>query len=108
MTLTEFVTARLDEEEAAMLAFIGREDLEKPAKRAGPRMLREVTAKRAIVASYSHAWERYQDELEVDGSSKYDDGALAEWREKWYALEPVGRFLAAIWSDHPDYDPTWA
>ena len=44
------LNARIDEDEAAMLAVVAREDLEKPAVRTGARMLREVAVKRQIVA----------------------------------------------------------
>lgn len=63
------------------------------------RVLREVTAKRAILARYER------------GAA----GDLPEWtagRELIIAglamLEGVLRDLAVAWSDHPHYQPAWA
>ena len=56
------------------------------------RVLREVEAKRKIIA-------RYQASLDYDNA---EDEARC-----WLLGEIVG-VLASAWSDHPDYDPGWA
>lgn len=63
------------------------------------RALREVEAKRAILADY----ERQRD-ARIAGSEPGDP--LYSFSEQ--DLLRVVRFLAAIYSDHPDYDPAWA
>jgi hypothetical protein len=80
MTLTEFLTARLDEDEAD-----ARDDDGSPTPIGmwdPDRVLAEVAAKRAI----------------VDKATDYD--------ERW-ALDEVLRHIAAPYADHPDYDEAW-
>ncbi len=103
--LAGFLTARLDEDEAAAKAAFGPGiALNWPAlpaavdvfvDRYGPlRAVREVEAKRKIVAEYvaAQAW-------------SYPPGDGDEAVQE--ALNSVVRHLAAVWSDHPDYDPAW-
>jgi hypothetical protein len=124
--LTAFITARLDEDEAATKAVaplghvfdMGGERLDdqfahirvrhhsedgrsysqpdQPATRHfarhdPARVLREVAAKRAIVA--------------LAGTPDDDDPYYGGWDT---VMELVLRNLAAVWSDHPDYRPEWA
>ncbi len=58
------------------------------------RVLREVDAKRKIVALHS-PWE-----------DSGDCSACGDVPQVRYPCETL-RSLAAAWSDHPDYDPAW-
>ena len=134
MELAEFIEARLaDDEEAAREASTAEWYLAQPAKceccqqiraqdgggslvcsaddrdaahivRHDPaRVLREVEAKREILTRYGFAV-RQADVNQANGN-----GAEAEaWEKIAGALELDTRSLAAIWSDHPDYDAAWA
>jgi hypothetical protein len=122
MELTEFITARLDEDEAAAQAArkLAPSDTEL-AQQAGPcvsdagyvhiarhhpnRVLREVAAKRAILARHPPDGDRWP-----DCATCSCEGALAGsdciGTVSWPC--PTVRDVAAIWSDHPDYRPEWA
>jgi hypothetical protein len=61
-----------------------------------PRALREVEAKRAIIAGYALV-------------SKDDGPGEPEYAYGWAeGLGMAVRALAAVYRDHPDYDPAWA
>lgn len=81
MTITEFLLARIAEDEELPRVTIGG------ARRAGKtlalRQLAECEAKRAIVEYFRHAW--------PESPPHY-----------------VHRTLAAVYADHPDYDRSWA
>jgi hypothetical protein len=105
--LVAFVSARLDEDEAAA----------KAAAEAA-RALREVEAKRKILGMH-HPTEphpefgfTYPAAARFCGYCGPGDNWQAEQEPDHYpfALWPCGhaRLLAAIWSDHPDYRPEWA
>ena len=118
MTLTEFVAARLDEDEAIAreasphdeghwiheggdIGHVGNSPMNTAIDLwntpAGPhiarhdpaRVLAEVAAKRAIVALY--------------------DGPLLASDDCWWeGLFDALTFIAAVDADHPDFDPEWA
>ena len=106
MTLTEFLTARLDEDEA------GAGDWH-DARRCGgfdrdggfelkwcdcgypARVLREVEAMRKILEDWQAAVEQ--------GS----DGRRKHRLTHEIMLHRAVKTLAAVWCDHPDYDPAW-
>ena len=105
--LAEFLAARLDEDEAyakaskplreAAMEMLGSDW---PTGRlAGDRMLREVEAKRVILAEHDpEPWgESHPELLRCPGHG--------EWWETWPCVEV--RALAVVYSDHPDYDETW-
>jgi hypothetical protein len=127
--LRAFVAARLDEDEAAALAaaegswsFVGyddpgwaivandehevvsrsgSDDASHIARHDPARVLREVAAKRAIVELH---------QPNEDGCSLcflvIDDPAhIGEWEA--FPCRTL-RQLAAVWSDHPDFDPNWS
>lgn len=81
-----FVTARLDEDEAA--AETWREHDERP--------LREVAAKRAIINT-------------LTSRTQADDSEAATWHQVGYgrARYDVLRLMAAVYDSHPDYRPEW-
>jgi len=68
------------------------------------RVLREVAAKRAILAAYEE-----QDGYDLpDGVAEGRDPEERERDEALRdALETVILAIAAVYSDHPDYDPAW-
>ncbi len=134
MTLAEFYAARLDEDEAAARAATpgewaaldggvmsveneswpvsstesarNREDRVHIARHDPARVLREVEAKRKILAAYEEAAEHPFDLPEGvhDGRDQWererDAAVLAE-------LDGVVRYLAEVDSDHPDYQQAW-
>jgi hypothetical protein len=114
MDLTEFVNARLNEDEAAAKALalsLERQSMGGAWSSNGPpvtgnsvtintawlpdRVLREITAKRAILAEYDRLNAAYE---------AFRHGAN---QAAMLAAQTAVEHLAAIWSDHPDYDPAW-
>lgn len=130
MTLAEFVAARLDEDEAeakgppgwklerwtavkyadkasgrnwrvdaeprCVVDSVAREDAQFMARHDPARALREVDAKRAILDLTRKVQEW------THGSA----GATAGYAAA--VVSDALRALAAVWPDHPDYDPEWA
>jgi hypothetical protein len=110
MTLTEFLTARFDEDEAAARAldwmprWVMADDL--PNAQPGvvdhivrhdpARVLAEVDAKRQIVTEYERGLGRRRDHPGDPASA----GALL-------ALHAIAHLLALPYADHPDYDEVW-
>ena len=84
MDLAKFLTARIDEDEAAARVPFPHWPHVRPdpdgIQWVNDRVLREVAAKRKIVADLDLS---YPDE------------------------EHLMRLLAAVYSDHPDFDPAW-
>jgi hypothetical protein len=127
MELTEFIAARLDEDEAVARRNTGNDGLA-DTEEGGPgypdyqtydgddinaacdflnqfrplRMLREIEAKRAILAEHQP-----YDCMEPNGQRCYRCASDRAYRsgaaihEAWPCA--TLRALAAIWSDHPDY-----
>jgi hypothetical protein len=60
------------------------------------RVLREVEAKRAILANYDAAFER----------RRQHPGDVASAADL-LAMVRIVKLLVAVYSDHPDYDPGW-
>jgi hypothetical protein len=114
--LTAFLTARLDEDETTAkdtlraLAWMIDNNVQPPiaASTAGEkvtrmgRLLREVEAKRAILAEHAALGEGYCPRCSQDEEQPLPVG--------WWvpAPCPTMRALAGIWSDHPDYHQEWA
>lgn len=86
MTLTEFLLARITEDERS----VGRAEIRigDPVACLPTRVLAECEAKRRIVDASEH-------------HARYDDGALGDHCRANLAL------LAAVYSDHPDYRESW-
>jgi len=113
--LTAFLTARLDEDEAAagrIAAMIERQNMGGAWGSSGPpvtgntvtintawlpdRVLREVAAKRAIVAEYDRLNAAYE---------AFRHGAN---QAAMLAAQTAVEHLAAVYSGHPDYRQEWA
>jgi len=106
MTLTEFLRARLDEDErhARKLAESDRRPVLSLATTVNhpERLLLEVEAKRAIVDDYADA------EQAVRGYD-HDAPTDAYWQE-WgnrHALRLAVERLGTVYADHDDYDERW-
>jgi hypothetical protein len=127
VTPAEFVRARLDEDEATAREADGSDwwnesgvvhaiggnnvhpltdrwgdgrNADQAARHDPARVLREVAALRAMVDKDEGAASEYGDGSELSG---YGDTGYTVWRAHFTMCT-----LAAIWSDHPDYDPAWA
>jgi hypothetical protein len=121
MTLGEFCAARLDEDEAIAQAaleqwhdeWVAYEFNDLPgevyahAQRHGPvRALREVAAGRALLGQLGRA-ARYRDQVfarEPPRSAPDEMRAVTTM----LVLESILKIRAAVYSNHPDYDPAWA
>lgn len=110
MSIVEFLRARLDEDEAIARNALGLLGMETPwhdietlrqrgltradarhvARHSSRRVLREVEAKRRIVDDYRAPT--------LDDCQTDDDTPPPLW---------VIRALAAVYADHPDYQPDW-
>jgi hypothetical protein len=86
MTLTEFLLARIAEDEAEMAEAVRLRHPGLTIRRSPSRFEAECEAKRRILETC----ETY--EYEVTNAYGYDD---------------VLRALAAVYADHPDYDEAW-
>lgn len=98
--LIGFITARLDEDEAR-----AKDDFVCEPIAVKERTLREVTAKRAIIATV------FAYEAKIDGEWGCCHSAAGIAAGYCPEIEvddvPALRELAAIWSDHPDYRDEW-
>lgn len=106
VTVAEFLTARLAEDEATacrvkpdqalveLRALVMRDGGEPFLVIDSGRVLRQVTAMRAILAGHPRVWPG-------------DPGSVACTRCVLAWPCPTLRHLAAVWSDHPDYDGSW-
>lgn len=99
--LISFIRARLDEEEyrqgGPTLTKIAQDGSRTVVKKTTfSRAARDVAAKRAIIDAYKAAERVYED---LDG----DNGSYAASCAWYLAVQ----HLAAIDSDHPDYDESW-
>jgi len=118
--LTEFLAARLDETERnareaqaqwadthfmidpGSLVIVGFHRRHDPA-----RVLREVEAGRKILAdlpAYSKQRRDLRDHVYLPENASYHSGHADGTDDAAYY---VLRRLAAVWSDHPDYDEAW-
>ena len=119
--LIEFLSARLDEDEAAANAAEAAQrqpwqdsewmekhpaDLAHYARHDPARVLREVAAKRAILEYYVEPPNGVRTgNAEVISSA---EGGSGRNPRVLTVIEAIVLDLAAVWSDHPDYDPAWA
>lgn len=94
MSITEFLLARIDEDEAAADAAVRYGD--QWAWGSPERVLAECEAKRRIVGMASE-W------VELGASM----GATPRENERAIVAEQACRHLAGVYADYPDYDPAW-
>ena len=118
VTLAGFLAARLDEDEAAAKAQAQRgtvvmytdgeptqAEAEYFATISPARVLREVEAKRRILSEHT-----MEPGLFPPSCSRCYETNTAAYPEEWEPLLwpcPTVRDLAAVYSDHPGYDPRW-
>jgi hypothetical protein len=124
--LTAFITARLDEDEAiakaaanrhwltddniitlhpehdgdGFMSWPTRADAQHAANHDPARVLREVAAKRAVLAWYADALDASKLFKEKLGTGTHMATAAESYLN-------VMRGYAAVWSDHPDYKQEW-
>lgn len=112
MTITEFLTARWDEEEHDWRVVAAREVVEMLHGRPlAPMMLADIAAKRAIVALHGvkeTVWTK------VDGMAPFIERNCTTCGEShWSGFEPADwpcptlLALAQPYADHPDFGPEW-
>ena len=120
MDLTEFLAARLDEDERAALdagsgawydhldeSNLSEWDIKHAARHDPARVLRDVEAGRKILAdlpAYSKQRRDLRDHVYLPENADYHSGHADGTDDAAYY---VLRWLAAVWSDHPDYDEAW-
>jgi hypothetical protein len=136
MTLTEFLTARLDEDEAAAKDALSERwhidtegnvrdestlyvatgpwdgpvdeaDAAHIARHDPARVLREVEAKRKILDSYCASLGALEWLKSRQSTRPIGETDIPGTERELYILRPVIESLAAVWSYHPDYDPAW-
>ena len=104
--LTAFLHARLDEDEAMVAVPHIWPTTFQPA-----RALREVEAKRAILEMYAStlALVEHPPVMPEDHphAGKISARDYMDAKRELAVLKPAVVALAAIYSDHPDYDPEW-
>lgn len=88
MDLKTFLLARIEEDEAEAVGL--QQEMDYGLEAFGDRLVAECAAKRAIVEQAA----TYSPELE--------HGDNGEW-----AFDVTLRALAAVYADHPDYQPEW-
>jgi hypothetical protein len=117
--LVAFLTARLDEtQDDAERGYLKAEPIPgcdgwdqsgtaglPPAVAA--RVLRDVAAKRAILAEHAPDYGECRVCADHDGEMWLSTGDVMERRTELEAPCPTVRHLAAEHSDHPDYKATW-
>lgn len=116
MTIVEFIEARLAEDEAVVRPIVdeiyGEYDGPADECQAGyvtigaGRVLREVEAKRAILARHADGTPEW-----YDAEMRADDQAWCRWctYDDRTVAYPCGDVLAlaSVYADHADFDATW-
>lgn len=122
MTITEFLTARLEEAEASEWKRIDdevtnlradglpdttRDDLlNMPESDHWRRPLADIAAKRSILSNARYAFEIAQDEAPRDPSVT-DAHSLGYRLGQWHGYHTALRLLAQVYAEHPDFDESW-
>ena len=70
------------------------------------RVLREVEAGRAILAEHQPVWDDYVDGDGIERATHECETCRPPGTPDNWPCQTI-RALAAVWSDHPDYDPAW-
>jgi hypothetical protein len=108
MTLAEFLTARLSDAEK-MARYADADLNQRPAFEVDPEWaLAVVEAARKILAEHHPTdWTAYGDHMCF--RCVLDDDEVLQDEHHWLPWPcPTVRALAAVWCDHPDYDPAWS
>jgi Family of unknown function (DUF6221) len=106
MTLDAFLAARLDEDEAAAKAVRPDQDYadsEHQERWSPGRVLREVAAKRAILTEHRPVPSRF---IESSTCALCTVRTMKASTPVRWPCETM-RALAAVYSDHPDYNNEW-
>lgn len=90
--LLAFLNARLDEDERHLKSNAHHLWTKRP--------LREVAAKRAVIAMHDELWRLYRT---FEQAGEPGPISLGRAQGLWRAVRLVG----AVYSDHPDYRPEW-
>lgn len=98
--IVEFITAQLERDDAHLGYLLGRDSSQ------FQRTLRDIAAKRAIVAEFVEVSSRDMRPDPSVGLGWVDPIALYRSTRR-QALTFVLGHLASQWSDHPDYQDTW-
>lgn len=109
MTITEFLLARIAEDEAECkpMAALDDDDRGGWAIHYAERVLAECAAKRAIVDHAEDLRTSHAEEVRAVG----DESGRIVGKEGWlypYDASPILAALAAVHKDHPDYQQEWA
>ncbi|MDZ7910425.1 MAG: DUF6221 family protein [Rhodococcus sp. (in: high G+C Gram-positive bacteria)] len=109
MTIEEFLTARLaddehhaDQADQADIAMYGGVPFYRNVPGTSTRTRRDVAAKRAIIEAADEATGY---DMQVDGEFRV--GSRNETEEP-YVGDVILRALASVYADHPDYRTEWA
>jgi hypothetical protein len=96
--IVAFLNARLDEDERYLKSNQHHLWTERP--------LREVTAKRVLIAAVL----RYETIIDGEWGDCHEEDEIAAGLCPEHQPDEMGalRHLAAVWSDHPDYREEWA
>lgn len=99
MALTEFLLARIDEDEAACAHL--EDESGPPAPWSRARLLTECAVKRRIITlAYEATGYDMTADLERDTNDRAESGIA-------FVGDRILRALASPYAAHPDFDPTW-
>ncbi|GED10359.1 DUF6221 family protein [Cellulosimicrobium cellulans] len=99
MALTEFLLARIDEDEAACVTLEDDSGPWTPWSRS--RLLTDCAVKRRIIAlAYEATGYDMTADLERDTNERAESGVA-------FVGDRILRALATAYAAHPDFDPTW-
>lgn len=101
MIITEFVLARIAEDEAAAQAE-ALVDSQHMARWSPVRVLAECTAKRTIVEAFEELGK-----FLAQSSDSGDEDVVTGARDMFAGLMIAVRVHAEVYADHPDYRPEW-
>ena len=117
LDIVAFLSARLDEDEAAAKAWLPLGNPDAAARphiaRQDPgRVLREVEAGRRLLMAYGDALGWLDDYESEECDWDISPERQRDWAQ-WYrgaveGLRAAVSLRAATWSGHPDYDATWS
>lgn len=101
MTITEFLLARIEEDEAAAREWYGTGTV---ANRRDEFWLAECKSKREIIAR--HTPKHTYDWGECSVCEDLDNNVGQDYHETWPCRTMIA--LASVYADHPDYQQEWS